>query len=175
MVGPGTGIAPFRAFLHHRRAQGFTTPSWLFFGDRHVNCDFLYRSELEDFIRGRELTRLDLAFSRDQRDKIYVQQRMLESGRELWAWINDGATIYVCGDAERMAKDVDAALQQIIATHSRCSLAKAQLDFHPMNMPLCQKKTTCPPPSAVSVRPPDTAVRVPPVPSETVSGVSNGT
>lgn len=129
MIGPGTGIAPFRAFLHHRRAQGLTTPSWLFFGDRRARCDFLYRSELESFVQGRELTRLDLAFSRDQADKIYVQQRMLESGRELWSWIAAGATIYVCGDAERMAKDVDAALQTIIATHGRRSAAQAQLEL----------------------------------------------
>ncbi len=129
MIGPGTGIAPFRAFLHHRRAQGFTTPSWLFFGDRRARCDFLYRSELESLLKRRELTRLDLAFSRDQADKMYVQQRMLESGRELWSWIADGATIYVCGDAERMAKDVDAALQTIIARHGRRSAAKAQLEL----------------------------------------------
>ena len=129
MIGPGTGIAPFRAFLHHRRAQGFTTPSWLFFGDRRARYDFLYRSELESFLEERELTRLDLAFSRDQSDKIYVQQRMLESGRELWSWIADGATIYVCGDAERMAKDVDAALQTIIARYGRRSTAKAQLEL----------------------------------------------
>jgi sulfite reductase (NADPH) flavoprotein alpha-component len=132
MIGPGTGIAPFRAFLHHRRAQGYTTPSWLFFGDRRARCDFLYRSELESFLQEGELTRLDLAFSRDQRDKIYVQQRMLESGRELWSWIAEGARIYVCGDAERMAKDVDAALQTIIATHSRRSAAKAQLELREM-------------------------------------------
>ena len=129
MIGPGTGIAPFRAFLHHRRAQGFTTPSWLFFGDRHEDCDFLYRSELESFIRGRELGRLDVAFSRDQADKVYVQQRMLEAGRELWSWIAEGAMIYVCGDAERMAKDVNAALQTIIATHGHRSSAKAQLEL----------------------------------------------
>ncbi|MDQ6638202.1 MAG: flavodoxin domain-containing protein [Pseudomonadota bacterium] len=132
MIGPGTGIAPFRAFLHHRRAQGLTTPSWLFFGDRHAGCDHLYRDELESFVRERELTRLDLAFSRDQPEKIYVQQRMIESGRELWSWLDEGATIYVCGDAERMAKDVDAALRTIIATHGRRSAAQAQLELREM-------------------------------------------
>jgi sulfite reductase (NADPH) flavoprotein alpha-component len=129
MIGPGTGIAPFRAFLHHRRAQRLTTRSWLFFGDRHARCDFLYRTELEDFLRGRELTRLDVAFSRDQADKVYVQHRMLAAGRELWSWIADGATIYVCGDATRMAKDVDAALRSIIATHGKLSPANAQLEL----------------------------------------------
>ena len=129
MIGPGTGIAPFRAFLQHRRAQGYASPSWLFFGDRHAQSDFLYRGELESFVEHGELSRLDLAFSRDQSDKIYVQQRMIESGRELWSWINDGATIYVCGDAERMAKDVDAALRTIVATHGRRSEAEALLEL----------------------------------------------
>ena len=129
MIGPGTGIAPFRAFLHHRRAHGLTGRSWLFFGDRSAHCDFLYRDELESFVRGRELTRLDTAFSRDQAEKRYVQHRMLEAGSELWAWLQAGATIYVCGDASRMAKDVDAALQSIIATHGRRSTAGAQLEL----------------------------------------------
>ena len=132
MIGPGTGIAPFRAFLHHRRAQRLTTRSWLFFGDQHERCDYLYRDELEGFVAARELTRLDLAFSRDQDERIYVQKRMLEAGRELWSWIEDGATIYVCGDAERMAKDVDATLRTIIATHGRRSAAKAQLELREM-------------------------------------------
>ena len=129
MIGPGTGIAPFRAFLQHRRAQGYTSPSWLFFGDRHARSDFLYRGELESSVERGELSRLDLAFSRDQSNKIYVQQRMLESGRELWSWINDGATIYVCGDAGRMAKDVDAALRTIVATHGRRSETEALLEL----------------------------------------------
>ena len=129
MIGPGTGIAPFRAFLHHRRARGLTGRSWLFFGDRSAHCDFLYRDELESFLRGRELTRLDTAFSRDQAEKRYVQHRMLEAGSELWAWLQEGATIYVCGDASRMAKDVDAALQAIIATYGRRSAAGAQLEL----------------------------------------------
>ena len=132
MIGPGTGIAPFRAFLHHRRAQRLTTPSWLFFGDRHERCDFLYRDELKGFLVARELTKLDLAFSRDQPERIYVQKRMLEAGRELWSWIRDGATIYVCGDAQQMARDVDATLRTIIATHGRLSEAKAQLELREM-------------------------------------------
>jgi sulfite reductase (NADPH) flavoprotein alpha-component len=130
MIGPGTGIAPFRAFLHHRRRQGLTGRTWLFFGDRRQQCDFLYRSELESFLRGQQLSRLDTAFSRDQREKIYVQHRMLEAGKELWSWLQDGACIYVCGDASRMARDVDAALRRILAEHGRRSDAQAQLELH---------------------------------------------
>ena len=130
MIGPGTGIAPFRAFLHHRRWQGLTGRTWLFFGDRHARCDFLYRSELESFVRGQQLSRLDTAFSRDQPEKIYVQHRMLESGKELWSWLQDGARIYVCGDSSRMARDVDAALRRILVEHGRRSDAQAQLELH---------------------------------------------
>ncbi|HEX4585513.1 MAG TPA: sulfite reductase subunit alpha [Burkholderiaceae bacterium] len=130
MIGPGTGIAPFRAFLHHRRSRGLTGRTWLFFGERHAQCDFLYRSELESFLHGQQLSRLDTAFSRDQREKIYVQHRMLEAGKELWAWLQDGAHLYVCGDASRMAKDVDAAIRSIIAQHGGRSAAQAQLDLH---------------------------------------------
>ncbi|HEX4596300.1 MAG TPA: hypothetical protein VH278_00805 [Burkholderiaceae bacterium] len=129
MIGPGTGIAPFRAFLHHRRSHHLTGRTWLFFGDRHAHCDFLYRSELESFLHGQELSRLDTAFSRDQSDKIYVQHRMLQAGRELWSWIQDGAWIYVCGDASHMAKDVDAALRTIFVEHGRRSAAQAQLEL----------------------------------------------
>jgi sulfite reductase (NADPH) flavoprotein alpha-component len=129
MIGPGTGIAPFRAFLHHRRRQGLTGRTWLFFGDRHASCDFLYRSELESFLHGQQLSRLDTAFSRDQREKIYVQQRMLAAGKELWSWLQDGAWIYVCGDASHMAKDVDAALRTVFVEHGRRSAAQAQLEL----------------------------------------------
>jgi sulfite reductase (NADPH) flavoprotein alpha-component len=129
MIGPGTGIAPFRAFLHHRRSQRLTGRTWLFFGDRHARCDFLYRSELESFLRGQELSRLDTAFSRDQHGKIYVQHRMLQAGKELWSWLQDGAWIYVCGDASHMAKDVDAALRTIFVEHGRRSAAQAQLEL----------------------------------------------
>jgi sulfite reductase (NADPH) flavoprotein alpha-component len=130
MIGPGTGVAPFRAFLHHRRKHGFTGRTWLFFGERHEKCDFLYRSEFESFVAGHELSRIDAAFSRDRDQKIYVQHRMLETGKEIWSWLQDGAVIYVCGDATHMAKDVDAALQAIIAKHGRRSAAQAQLEMH---------------------------------------------
>ncbi len=114
MIGPGTGIAPFRAFLEERRAIGAPGKNWLFFGDQKASCDFLYREQLEGMLAEGSLTRLDLAFSRDQAEKIYVQTRMLEQAAELWRWLENGAHLYVCGDAKRMAKDVDAALHEII-------------------------------------------------------------
>jgi sulfite reductase (NADPH) flavoprotein alpha-component len=116
MVGPGTGIAPFRGFLHERRATGAKGRNWLLFGDQRSTMDFLYREELVQLSREGLLTRLDTAFSRDQSDKIYVQHRMLENAAELFAWLEAGAHFYVCGDATRMAKDVDAALHQVIVT-----------------------------------------------------------
>lgn len=118
MIGPGTGIAPFRAFLHERQANRAPGRSWLFFGDRRRATDFLYGEELEDFVDSGTLTRLDCAFSRDGADgvpKTYVQHRMLEHAAEFFDWLSDGAHVYVCGDAERMAKDVDATLHDIIA------------------------------------------------------------
>ena len=114
MVGPGTGIAPFRAFLQERRATGATGRNWLFFGDQRAATDYLYRDEIEEFTKDGTLARLDLAFSRDQAEKIYVQNRMLENAPELWRWLEEGAYFYVCGDAKRMAKDVHSALLQII-------------------------------------------------------------
>jgi sulfite reductase (NADPH) flavoprotein alpha-component len=114
MIGPGTGIAPFRAFLHERRALGATGRNWLFFGERSASTDFLYRDELEAMVKDKHLTRLDLAFSRDQDHKVYVQDRMLEQAPLFWSWLQDGASIYVCGDASRMAKDVDATLHTIV-------------------------------------------------------------
>jgi len=117
MVGPGTGIAPFRAFLQERAATGAAGPNWLFFGDQRRACDFLYRDELERYAAGGTLTRLDLAFSRDQADKVYVQHKLRAQGRELYAWLESGAHLYVCGDASRMARDVEAALLEVIATH----------------------------------------------------------
>lgn len=116
MVGPGTGIAPFRAFLEERRAVGGTGSNWLFFGDQRAATDFLYRGELEAWHKEGFLHRLDTAFSRDQAEKVYVQNRMLENAAELWAWLERGAYFYVCGDASRMAKDVDAALHKICET-----------------------------------------------------------
>jgi len=113
MVGPGTGVAPFRAFLQHRAATGATGRNWLFFGDQRAEHDFLYRDELEAMRTGGVLHRLDLAFSRDQERKVYVQHRMQEHAAELWRWVSDGGHVYVCGDAKRMAKDVDAALRRV--------------------------------------------------------------
>ena len=117
MIGPGTGIAPFRGFLHERCALGAKGRNWLFFGERSASTDFLYREELEQMQSGGLLTRLDTAFSRDQANKIYVQDRMIEQGAELYAWLAQGASIYVCGDATRMAKDVDLALHKVIEQH----------------------------------------------------------
>ncbi len=114
LVGPGTGIAPFRAFLHERRAVGAEGRNWLFFGDQHSGADFMYRDELEAMRREGLLTRLDTAFSRDQAEKIYVQHRLREQAAELFAWLEAGAHFYVCGDANRMAKDVDSALHEVI-------------------------------------------------------------
>jgi sulfite reductase (NADPH) flavoprotein alpha-component len=117
MVGPGTGIAPFRAFLEERVALGQGGKNWLFFGDQRRETDFLYQREIEDYMGNGHLHRLDLAFSRDQAQKIYVQHRMLENGAEIWRWLDEGGHFTVCGDASRMAKDVDAALHQIVALH----------------------------------------------------------
>lgn len=117
MIGPGTGIAPFRGFLHERAASGATGGNWLFFGDQHRASDHLYEEELEDLAERGVLTRLDLAFSRDQEEKVYVQTRMRESSAEIFAWLQDGAYVYVCGDASRMARDVEQALLDILAEH----------------------------------------------------------
>ncbi|HUR46162.1 MAG TPA: sulfite reductase subunit alpha, partial [Candidatus Saccharimonadales bacterium] len=114
MAGPGTGIAPFRAFLEERRAAGATGKNWLFFGDQQRAHDFLYEEELTAMVDDGHLTRLDLAFSRDQEEKIYVQNRMMEHASELWRWLEAGAHFYVCGDAKRMARDVDTALHDAI-------------------------------------------------------------
>jgi len=126
MVGPGTGIAPFRAFLEERRERGDSGKNWLFFGDQKQSLDFLYADELGAMKESGFLTRLDLAFSRDQEEKIYVQDRMIEYGAELYAWLEQGAHFAVCGDAKRMAKDVDAALHRVVATHGGLSEDKAK-------------------------------------------------
>ncbi|MEE4543743.1 bifunctional nitrate reductase/sulfite reductase flavoprotein subunit alpha [Streptomyces sp. V4-01] len=117
MIGPGTGIAPFLGFLDERRAQGHPGPNWLFFGEQHRATDFYYREELTALLDQGVLTRLDTAFSRDQRAKVYVQDRMREHGPLLWSWLAGGAHVYVCGDASRMAKDVDGALRDIAMAH----------------------------------------------------------
>ncbi|WP_102417745.1 bifunctional nitrate reductase/sulfite reductase flavoprotein subunit alpha [Mycobacterium sp. 4858] len=119
MVGPGTGIAPFRGFLQERRALGHTGPNWLFFGEQHAATDYYYRDELEQMRNDGFLTELDLAFSRDQREKVYVQHLMRQRGAQLWHWLQDGAQLYVCGTADPMAKDVDRALCEIAAEHGR--------------------------------------------------------
>ena len=128
MIGPGTGIAPFRSFLHERQALGHKGRNWLFFGERSAQTDFLYCEELREMQQNGHLTRLDTAFSRDQVQKIYVQDRMKEHGAELWRWLADGAQVYVCGDASRMAKDVDAALHDVITDHGGMSIDAAK-DF----------------------------------------------
>lgn len=125
MIGPGTGIAPFRAFLHERRALGHTGPNWLFFGERSGATDFLYRDELNAFADDGHL-RLSTAFSRDQEHKVYVQDRMMEHGEEFFRWLQEGASVYVCGDASRMAKDVDAALHRIVEQHGGLPADAAQ-------------------------------------------------
>ncbi|MEX5553574.1 molybdopterin-dependent oxidoreductase [Pseudomonas pergaminensis] len=117
MIGPGTGVAPFRAFLQERRALGHLGRNWLFFGEQHAATDFYYQDELQGLQRDGLLTHLSLAFSRDQAQKVYVQDRIREQGAELWRWLQDGAKLYICGDASHMAKDVDQALRQVAQTH----------------------------------------------------------
>jgi sulfite reductase (NADPH) flavoprotein alpha-component len=126
MVGPGTGVAPFRAFLHERQAIGAKGRNWLLFGEQRAASNFYYRDELEFMLGCRHLTRLSTAFSRDQADKVYVQNRMLEEGAILWEWLQEGAHFYVCGDALRMAKDVEAALHRVIETAGGLSREAAQ-------------------------------------------------
>lgn len=125
MVGPGTGIAPFRAFLEERKATGATGRNWLFFGNPYRQSDFLYEEELNTYVKDNVLTRMDLAWSRDQKEKVYVQNLIREQGAELWSWLKDGAAFYVCGDASRMAKDVDQALHEVIAQHGSLSAEDA--------------------------------------------------
>ncbi|MVT02811.1 assimilatory sulfite reductase (NADPH) flavoprotein subunit [Enterobacter sp. 10-1] len=115
MIGPGTGIAPFRAFMQQRAAEGAEGKNWLFFGNPHFTEDFLYQVEWQSYVKEGVLSRIDLAWSRDQQQKVYVQDKLREQGAELWRWINDGAHIYVCGDANRMAKDVEQTLLEVIA------------------------------------------------------------
>ena len=125
MIGPGTGIAPFRAFLHERMSKRAPGRNWLFFGHQHSAFDFFYEDELTGMKAARVLTRLTLAWSRDAEHKIYVQDRMREVGRDLWAWIAEGAHIYVCGDAKHMAKDVERALVDVVATFGVRSINEA--------------------------------------------------
>lgn len=126
MIGPGTGVAPFRGFLHERRALGHKGKNWLFFGERSASTDYLYRDELELMCADGHLTRLDTAFSRDSTRKIYVQDRMIEQASQFWSWLQEGASIYVCGDASRMAKDVHSALSQIVREQAAMSAEAAE-------------------------------------------------
>ena len=125
MIGPGTGVAPFRAFLQERQAVGARGRNWLFFGDQRRASDFLYEREFADFHRDGLLTRLDLAFSRDQLERVYVQHRMRERSAELWSWLEEGAHLFICG-AQRMACDVDAALAAIIARQGKMGVGAAK-------------------------------------------------
>ena len=122
MVGPGTGIAPFRAFLHDRQATKATGRNWLFFGHQRSGSDFFYDDELNAMKASGVLTRLSLAWSRDGTDKFYVQDRMREVGRDVWNWLADGAHVYICGDAKRMAKDVERALVDIVSQYGARSI-----------------------------------------------------
>ncbi len=141
MIGPGTGVAPFRAFLQQRGALGHTGRNWLFFGEQHRATDFFYEEEFLELQRKGVLSRLDTAFSRDQAQKVYVQHRMIEQGAQLWAWLQEGAHLYVCGDAHRMAKDVHQALIEIAqrfggmspedaAHYVNVALAKEEKRYH---------------------------------------------
>jgi len=126
MVGPGTGIAPFRAYLQERKATGAKGKNWLFFGSQHEKCDFAYGEEFAAFKKDGILTRLDCAWSRDQPEKIYVQHRMRDNAAEIWKWLDgEGAHFFVCGDARRMAKDVDATLRKIVQEHGLKSVNEA--------------------------------------------------
>lgn len=126
MVGPGTGVAPFRAFIEERVATGAKGKNWLFFGDQHFLTDYLYQLEWLDYLKNGQLNRLDLAFSRDQKQKVYVQDKMREASRELYAWLEEGAHFYVCGDASRMAGDVHEALIDIVAKEGNHSFEYAE-------------------------------------------------
>ncbi|PYK34546.1 MAG: sulfite reductase subunit alpha [Verrucomicrobia bacterium] len=126
MIGPGTGVAPFRAYLQERKAIGAKGKNWLFFGSQHEKCDFAYGDEFEAYLKEGILTRLDCAWSRDQPEKIYVQHRMKENAAEIWKWIDaEGAHFFVCGDARRMAKDVDATLRKIVQEQGAKSVDQA--------------------------------------------------
>jgi sulfite reductase (NADPH) flavoprotein alpha-component len=126
MIGAGTGVAPYRAFLQEREARGATGRSWLFFGERNFHTDFLYQTEWQGWLGDGVLRRLNVAFSRDQAGKIYVQHRLREHGRDVYAWLEDGAHLYVCGDASNLAPDVHAALSDVVRQERGCSPAAAQ-------------------------------------------------
>ena len=126
MIGPGTGIAPFRSFIQERDNNGAEGNSWLFFGDRTFTQDFLYQVEWQKYLKSGALTKLDVAFSRDQQEKVYVQDRLIEQAEQVWQWLQEGAYLYVCGDATRMAKDVNEALITIAQEQGKLSREKAE-------------------------------------------------
>lgn len=126
MIGPGTGVAPFRAFMQEREAIGAKGKSWLFFGDQHFVTDFLYQTEWQTWLKNGVLTKMDVAFSRDTKEKVYVQHRMMEQSKELFRWLEEGAAVYVCGDKQRMARDVHETLIQIIAKEGKMTSERAE-------------------------------------------------
>jgi sulfite reductase (NADPH) flavoprotein alpha-component len=126
MIGAGTGVAPYRAFLQEREARGAGGKSWLFFGERNFRTDFLYQVEWQEWLRSGLLGRMDVAFSRDQADRVYVQHRMRERARDLFAWMEEGAHVYVCGDAARLAPDVHQALIDVVAAEARVGRESAE-------------------------------------------------
>lgn len=126
MVGPGTGVAPFRAFMQQRSAEGIKGNAWLIFGNPHFEQDFLYQTEWQQYLQSGELSRIDLAFSRDQEHKVYVQHKIAEQGEALWQWLEKGAHFYICGDAERMAKDVHQALLDVVVQFGGKTIEQAQ-------------------------------------------------
>jgi len=126
MIGPGTGIAPFRAFLQQRDASGAQGKNWLFFGNPHFTQDFLYQLELQNYLKRGVLSKLDVAFSRDQAAKVYVQDKLRKNGAEIWQWLQQGAHLYICGDANKMAKDVQQALLDIVQQYGNHTAEQAQ-------------------------------------------------
>jgi sulfite reductase (NADPH) flavoprotein alpha-component len=125
MIGPGTGIAPFRSFLYERDAIGATGRNWLFFGDQHFITDFLYQTEIQQWIDSGVLTQVDLAFSRDQEEKIYVQHKILKKGKQFYEWLENGAVIYICGSRDPMSRDVETAITEVIQLHGNKSNGEA--------------------------------------------------
>jgi sulfite reductase (NADPH) flavoprotein alpha-component len=126
MVGAGTGVAPYRAFMQHRESLGIKGESWLFFGDRRFNSDFLYQTEWQKLLNNEILTKIDVAFSRDQEEKVYVQHKLKEQQKEVFDWLENGAHFYLCGDMKYMAKDVNKALLDIIQTQGGVSEEQAE-------------------------------------------------
>ena len=126
MIGPGTGVAPFRAFMQEREARDASGDNWMFFGDQTFTQDFLYQVEWQNYLKSGLLTRMDVAFSRDQAEKVYVQDRLKEQASDVFAWLERGAHLYVCGDANRMAKDVHQTLVEIIQEHGKLSAEQAE-------------------------------------------------